>query len=416
MGDTATVAANGAGRLGDHGSSFEYLRPLVDSGRYVDPNQYSWIQRAGDNISESWQSLWGNGADHVTIAERNAATDAEVDRAFTRYENDTFDINERFTTASAPPAPGGSGVPGGAGGIGGPGGAGAGGIGGVSSGGPAAGGGGGTADAPGAGPVAPPSPGGGLPDGGGAPALGPAAVGGAPGPAGAAETGPGGGGPALRPTDAGPGGGTANGTGSGSGAAAGGPAPNGTGTGTGGAGMVGGAPGSGVRAPGADRVPGAGSRVPGPAADRIRSDLGTRFGDTARRQQLLNQPGPTAPFGRGTVGGATPGAGRGALFGGGGTGWGGPGAGGGVWAPEPRTGLPRAGFAEGQPVRPGDPATGRGAGGGQPGGYGPMMGGAGAGTSGGQEHRNRYIVPTTEFFDLDLEVTDAVLGPDDTPR
>ena len=44
------------------------------------------------------------------------------------------------------------------------------------------------------------------------------------------------------------------------------------------------------------------------------------------------------------------------------------------------------------------------------------MSGAGAGTGGGQDHRNRYVVPTDEVFDIEIAATDAVLAPEEPHR
>ena len=42
-----------------------------------------------------------------------------------------------------------------------------------------------------------------------------------------------------------------------------------------------------------------------------------------------------------------------------------------------------------------------------------MMGGVGGARSGGEEHRNRYLVPSSEPFDVDVPSTPAVLTPDE---
>ncbi len=61
-------------------------------------------------------------------------------------------------------------------------------------------------------------------------------------------------------------------------------------------------------------------------------------------------------------------------------------------------------------ARPGE-ATGRGTG---PSGYGSMAGGAGGRDA--QDHRNRYVVPTDEVFDIEIAATDAVLAPEEPHR
>lgn len=45
-----------------------------------------------------------------------------------------------------------------------------------------------------------------------------------------------------------------------------------------------------------------------------------------------------------------------------------------------------------------------------------MMGGAGGGSQGDQEHRNRYLVPSDEVFAVPLVATDPVLGPEEDDR
>ena len=63
------------------------------------------------------------------------------------------------------------------------------------------------------------------------------------------------------------------------------------------------------------------------------------------------------------------------------------------------------------PGRRGARATGRGAGYGP--GYAPMMGGAGGLRSDGDAHRNRYLLPTSEPFDVDLPHAPPVLAPEE---
>ncbi|MDQ4118297.1 MAG: hypothetical protein M3235_15250, partial [Actinomycetota bacterium] len=60
----------------------------------------------------------------------------------------------------------------------------------------------------------------------------------------------------------------------------------------------------------------------------------------------------------------------------------------------------------------GEPAvTGRGAGYGP--GFAPMMAGAGGLRPDGDAHRNRYLLPTSEPFDVDVPHTPPVLAPEE---
>ncbi|ALE86349.1 WXG100 family type VII secretion target [Pseudonocardia sp. HH130629-09] len=380
---TATVAQNGADRMLDHGSAFERMRGQV---RFMDPAEFSWIQRAGDNISEAWQSLQGRGTDHVTIAEHNQINDEIANRALQQYESETSAIDDRFTTeaAAAPPAGSTPGATSGGGGASGP-------QPGVSVG----------ANVP-----APPG-------GGSGPAPGPAGIG--PPPGGAAS-------PA--PPVGGAGGGSVGVSGGGAGPGAGYspvvPLPNGPASSAGG----GGVPAPGLRTPPAPdrtRIP---PRTPVPDAARTREDLARRFGDQVRRQQLVRPVTEPRPGGTGSYGGGT-GAGRGGY----GSPFGDsrgtarlPGASaephspgsrvgsGTAWGTEPRTTGPRSGGAT-------DSWTGSRAAEARGGaGYGPMAGGVPGGRADGQDHRNRYVVPTDEVFDVGVTATDAVLAPEDPGR
>ncbi|MBW0106346.1 hypothetical protein I4I78_28340, partial [Pseudonocardia sp. KRD-291] len=100
--ETTVVTTNGADRLLDYGRSYEHMRNQI---AFVDPAQYSWVQRAGDNISEGWQSLWGSGEDHVSIGERNQANDAAANRALQMHQVRTETADNRFTTEAAAAAP-----------------------------------------------------------------------------------------------------------------------------------------------------------------------------------------------------------------------------------------------------------------------------------------------------------------------
>ncbi|MEJ8279717.1 hypothetical protein [Pseudonocardia spirodelae] len=367
---TATVAANGAARIVDHGVAFERMRARID---FVDPAQYSWVQRVGDNLSEAWQALQGDGTDHVTIAERNQVNDEAANRALRQYESETSDLDDRFTTeaAAGPPAP--AGQVGGSPGI-----------------------------PPGsAGPVSTaPDP---LPGGTTIPSTIAAGQHGGGGP-GALEPGGGGGG-APTVTSAGGGGGSG---GSGAGGTPTVPTPVTTSADTR-------TPPPAPRNPldpGDARAPWSPSpyrsRVPRPDPTTLRDDRAREFADRSRRQQLL-RPGTVERYRGGRTTPPLPGGGRGPgpttephLPGS----RGGPGT---AWGTESRVPGGRTAQAE----------TWAGARGVEPrgatGGYGPMAGGMGAGRD-GQEHRNRYVVPTDEVFDVGVTATDAVLAPEDPGR
>ncbi|GAA1075961.1 WXG100 family type VII secretion target [Pseudonocardia alni] len=384
---TANVARNGADRMLDHGSAFERMRNQV---RFIDPAEFSWIQRAGDNISEAWQSLRGRGADHVTIAEHNQINDEVANRALQKYESETSAIDDRFTTeaAAAPPPATSPGVTPGPGGSPGP--------------------------QPGA-SVAP--GGGGLPG----PTPGPAGVG-LP-PVGSASQ------PVSAPTGPSGGGGAGGGAGGGGGPSPLVPLPSGPAFSSGAGGGGTGAQGSRIP-PAPDRVR---TPIPAPTPDaaRAREDLARRFGDQARRQQLVRPrtetgPAPQTRPGSGTGSyGAGSGAGRGAVgspFGesrgtarlpGAATephGPGGRGGAGTAWGTEPRTPGPRSAGAP-EPWTGAKAAEARGGAG-----YGPMAGGVPGGRGETRDHRNRYVVPTDEVFDVGITATDAVLAPEDPGR
>jgi hypothetical protein len=384
---TANVARNGADRMLDHGSAFERMRNQV---RFIDPAEFSWIQRAGDNISEAWQSLRGRGADHVTIAEHNQINDEVANRALQKYESETSAIDDRFTTeaAAAPPpatSPGATPGPGGA---------------------------------PGPQPGVSVAPGGGgLPG----PTPGPAGVG-LP-PVGSASQ------PVSAPTGPSGGGGAGGGAGGGGGPSPLVPLPSGPAFSSGAGGGGTGAQGSRIP-PAPDRVR---TPIPAPTPDvaRAREDLARRFGDQARRQQLVRPrtetgPAPQTRPGSGTGSyGAGSGAGRGAVgspFGesrgtarlpGAATephGPGGRGGAGTAWGTEPRTPGPRSAGAP-EPWSGAKAAEARGGAG-----YGPMAGGVPGGRGETRDHRNRYVVPTDEVFDVGITATDAVLAPEDPGR
>ncbi|MEV1293933.1 hypothetical protein [Pseudonocardia sp. NPDC049635] len=360
MADTAAVTGNGAERLIDHGHSFETMRRQIT---YVDPADHSWYQRALDNTSEAWHSLWGNGADHVTIAERNLANDEIANRALDRYAAETTATDDRFTAATPPPPAGPPGT---------------------------------DPHNPGAGAVLP-GTGGGPPQtaGPGAPTV-PPPITGPPGPA-PDTTGP----PGPRP--GGPDPGTAGGSthpGPVGPERAGPPTTHRPDTVT----QAEVTPGPPERPPGPHTGPGAqqapdrpwtGDRTnhpfppsthTGPGPLRHREQLARDFADRARQQQLV--PGAVRLPRGGSEQHLPPGRG---------SGWGPPGG---------RTGAV-------EPVSPPRQTDPRGSS--LPGAYGPMTG-AGAAAGAGQEHRNRYVLPTDEVFDIDVTATDPVLGPDEDHR
>ena len=384
---TANVARNGADRILDHGSAFERMRSQV---RFMDPAEFSWIQRAGDNMSEAWQSLRGRGADHVTIAEHNQINDEVANRALQQYESETSAIDDRFTTAAAAASPAAVSP---------------------SASAATAGSGGSPGAQPGA-SVAPNLP---VAAGGGS-VPGPTPV-----PAGIALP-PGG--SASRAVSASPGSpGGGGGAGGGGGPAPVVPLPNGPASTSG----AGGAQAPGLRTPPTSDP----ARTnPIPDAARVREDLARRFGDQARRQQLVRPRTETGPTPQ-----TRPGGGTGSYGAGSGTGRGagspfgesrgtarlpgaatephvpgGRGNGGTAWGSEPRTPGARTPTGAAEPWTGARSAEPRG------GGYGPMAGGVPGGRGEGQDHRNRYVVPTDEVFDVGITATDAVLAPEEPGR
>lgn len=424
--ETEQVTGNGADRLLDYGSSYEHTRTQI---AFVDPKQFSPVEKAGDNISEAWQSLWGDGADHVTIGEMNQANNDAADRALRAHAVQTGMADDRFVTATATaPAPPSGSLP------------------------PAP-------DGAAAGEPVPPPPvapaGGGDP--GGRPVTSPPP---SASPAPATSTSGGGVAPAPVPTTGVGGGGVGGPANTGQERTGGDPnrsvaglptataqapsrgAPGGSGPDR----PVIGAPSDrgGSGASGTTTGSGGGAWRPGaPSANdqaARRAELGRNFGRDLASGRLAPPGGPDyggfggshrpgtgwggpptsggGPTGRpgwggaptsGNAGtrapgwGAEPGGGRSATGG-----WGGE-SGGRAPAAEQR-GWVRGG-AEGHGGRPvpAEPAAGGRSGTGA--GYAPMMAGAGAGGQTGQEHRNRYLIPTDEAFDVDLTFTPPVLGP-----
>ena len=360
--------------------------------------------------------------DEIVTMGRNVAEGRRADDLLAAHEIAAHDAVGRFpTVAAAAGLPGGEGAPTGAGGSGGGSGSGGIGAGGIGAGGIGAGGigssgvagGSGTPGAPGG--HGPGVPAGGADPGGGAPGGPPA--GSAPGagtPAGVAGAAPGGqglGAPGPASTAPGAGGadhpGTSGGSGAGDGpserprvlapqaltpdASGAAPFPQ-AGTGHAGSGYPAQqSPGSSF--PGAGPLPG---YLPGAGADAGPSGRGLpvpRSGADFGSGLLRNHAG------RIPVSAAEPYAGR-------------PGG----WAGPSRGAAPpghHSGGALTEPTARGvaEPATGRP--GAHTGGYAPM-GPGGVGRAADQEHRNRYLLPGTEVFDVDLPCTPPVLGaPDD---
>ncbi|MET0189808.1 MAG: hypothetical protein ABW212_12465 [Pseudonocardia sediminis] len=136
-------------------------------------------------------------------------------------------------------------------------------------------------------------------------------------------------------------------------------------------------------------------RTPSLPLPRSGSDFGSNL--------LRNQPGRVPGAGGTGAWGAEPapraGGGSGTGWGGGagGNGQGGPGRYGGANVSET---VPGRGISEPAPGRSGAGTNGV-----------TPMGGMGAGGRGSdQDHRNRYLLPSSEAFDLDLQATPPVLG------
>ncbi|MBN9791869.1 hypothetical protein DMP17_25165 [Pseudonocardia sp. TMWB2A] len=373
---TAPVTANGATQLDAYGQSFDRTQAAIAA---LDPTPPGIFTSSVRNLhllaSTPMTGLSATVADYVTSLERDQRHSEEADRALQEHLDTASAIDDRFRTVDPVPAA----TPTGAGGPA-PGSAGAGGPG------PA-----GVGDGGGATPLGGGGPGLGAPDQpGGGPRPGPDGVG-APG-------GPGNGGPG-------------NG-GSGSGTADVGrtPGPGGPGgPGTTGDGMADRDRGTGLpepvdvvapqhldppAAPAPDpyrpAVPQGPypTTAPGPDPLATRVDLGRRFGERTRAQPLLPPSARGPGYGDRLPGGTGSGGGRPYE----------------PFGPGARTAEPA------WSARPGETA-GRG---GAPGGYGPMAGGAGSRDA--RDHRNRYVVPTDEVFDIEIAATDAVLAPEEPHR
>ena len=406
---TQSLADNGAARILDYGHSFDEMRKRI---AFEDPAQLSWPERAVESAKVTWDLRpWTSAEDHVSILARNQRHDAAANDALRWHEANARAADDGFVTAGtdpqAPPAgtaAGGTGSGGGAGGAG---------VGLAASAPPPVAAASAAPAVPA--PAAPPSV-------AATPAAGatPAGAGAVPVPApagapGAAGSGTGGG---IRPGSAG----RTGAAGSGPGAAARPSGPTGAAAAGGTAGLA------------------------DPAQERIRR--GEQFGRDLRAGSPSPGAGATAGSrlgGYGSGGPATGGrAGTGQL----GTGWGGrgpdgrsllpgeagsrTGAGAGGWRggagglgePSSRLLPGETGTKAWSSRTPGTPAEGTLARpvAGEPGvtgrsgagpGYAPMMGGAGGLRSGGDAHRNRYLLPTSEPFDVEPPHTPPVLAPEE---
>ncbi|GAA1835211.1 hypothetical protein GCM10009772_10990 [Pseudonocardia alni subsp. carboxydivorans] len=370
---TAPVTANGATQLDAYGQSFDRTQAAIAALDPTPPGIFtSGVRNLHLLASTPLTGLSATVADYVTSLERDQRHSEEADRALQEHLDTASAIDDRFRTVD----PGAAATPTGAGGPA-PGSAGAGGHGpaGVGAGGgatPLGGGGPGTgvADQPGGGP----RPG---PDGVGVP--------GGPGTEGSEFVGSGPGTPDVGRT-AGPGG------------------PGTTGDGVADRDRGTGLPGpvdvvapqhldpTTTPAPDPYRpaVPQGPypTTAPGPDPLATRVDLGRRFGDRTRDQPLLPPSARGPGYGDRLPGGTGSGGGRPYE----------------PFGPGARTAEPA------WSARPGE-TTGRG---GIPGGYGPVAGGAGSRDA--RDHRNRYVVPTDEVFDIEIVATDAVLAPEEPHR
>ncbi|MEQ3537262.1 hypothetical protein WHI96_00365 [Pseudonocardia tropica] len=386
---TAPVTANGATQLDAYGQSFDRTQAAIAALDPTPPGIFtSGVRNLHLLASTPLTGLSATVADYVTSLERDQRHSEEADRALQEHLDTASAIDDRFRTVDPVPvaAPTGAGGPA-------PGSAGAGGpapaVVGDGDGATRVGGGGpgiGTPDQPGGGP----RPG---PDGAGAPG-GPGNGGpgnGGPGNGGPGNGGPGNGGPAPGTPDVGR-------------------TPGPGGPGTTGDGMSDRDRGTGLPEP-VDVVapqrldppatptpdpyrpavspgPSPTTTAPGPDPLATRVDLGRRFGERTRAQPLLPPSARGPGYGDRLPGGTGSGGGRPYE----------------PFGPGARTAEPA------WSARPGD-TTGRG---GAPGGYGPMAGGAGSHDA--RDHRNRYVVPTDEVFDVEIAATDAVLAPEEPHR
>jgi uncharacterized protein YukE len=370
---TAPVTANGATQLDAYGQSFDRTQAAIAALDPTPPGIFtSGVRTLHLLASTPLTGLSATVADYVTSLERDQRHSEEADRALQEHLDTASAIDDRFRTvdpASASTSTGAGGPAPGPAGAGGPGPAGV-------------GAGGGAAPLGGSGPGAgaPDQPGGGArpgPDGVGGP--------GGPGTDGSGFVGSGPGTPDVGRT-AGPGA---------TGATGDGVADRDRGTGLPGPVDVvapqhldpPATPAPDPYRPAAPPGPYP-TTTPGPDPLATRVDLGHRFGERTRAQPLLPPSARGPGYGDRLPGGTGSGGGR-------------------PYEPfGPGVRTAEAAWS----ARPGE-TTGRG---GAPGGYGPMAGGAGSRDT--RDHRNRYVVPTDEVFDIEIAATDAVLAPEEPHR
>ncbi|MER5672704.1 hypothetical protein [Pseudonocardia alni] len=369
---TAPVTANGATQLDAYGQSFDRTQAAIAALDPTPPGIFtSGVRNLHLLASTPLTGLSATVADYVTSLERDQRHSEEADRALQEHLDTASAIDDRFRTVDPVPAATAIGVAG-----------------------PAPG----SAGAGGSGPAGVGDGGGATPLGGGEPGLGaPDQPGGGPRP-----------GPDGVSTPGGPGIGGSGFVGSGSGTPDVGRNPGPGGPGTTGDGMADRDRGIGLPEPVDVVAPqhldppatpapdpyrpavpqGPHPTTPGPDPLATRVDLGRRFGDRTRAQPLLPPSARGPGYGDRLPGGTGSGSGRPYE----------------PFGPGARTAEPA------WSARPGETA-GRG---GAPGGYGPMAGGAGSRDA--RDHRNRYVVPTDEVFDIEIAATDAVLAPEELHR
>ncbi|ALE86317.1 PPE domain-containing protein [Pseudonocardia sp. HH130629-09] len=375
MACTAPVTANGATQLDAYGQSFDRTQAAIAALDPTPPGIFtSGVRNAHLLAGAPLTGLGATVADYVTSLERDQRHSEEADRVLQEHLDTASAIDDRFRTvdpASAAAPTGAGGPP--------PSSDRAGGLG------PAAVGDGGGATRVGGG-----GPGDGAPDQPDPPGVGPR-----PGPGGVEA-----------PGEWGYGGRVSGGSGPGTPdvgrpAGPGGPGTSGDGTDRDRTGLPGPVdvvapqrldppttPAPDPYRPAPPQVAYPTSTAPGPGPFGTRVDLGRQFGERTRAQPLLPPSARGPGYGERLPGGTGTGGGR--LF-------------------EP--------FGHG--TRSADPAwsarpgetTGRSTG---PSGYGPTAGGVGGRDA--QDHRNRYVVPTDEVFDIEIAATDAVLAPEEPHR
>ncbi|WP_308817402.1 PPE domain-containing protein [Pseudonocardia alni] len=375
---TAPVTANGAAQLDAYGQSFDRAQAAIVALDPTPPGIFtSGVRTLHLLAGTPLTGLSATVTDYVTSLERDQRHSEESDRALQEHLDTASAIDDRFRTVD----PGSAATPTGAGG-------------------PAPA----SAGAGGHGPAGVGAGGGATPLGGGGPATG------VPGrPGGGPRSGPDGVGAPGRPGTDGPGTGGSEFGGSGPGtpdvgrtAGPGGPGTTGGGVADRDRGTV--LPGpvdvvapqlldpTATPAPDPYRPaapPGPyPTTTPGPDPLATRVDLGRRFGERTRAQPLVPPSARGPGYGDRLPGGTGSGGGRPYE----------------QFGPGPRAAEPA------WSARPGE-TTGRG---GAPGGYGPMAGGAGSRDT--RDHRNRYVVPTDEVFDIEIAATDAVLAPEEPHR